>query len=164
MKTRPDSHCGLYCGSCLIMLAQQRGKLETYARMWKVTPEDLACSGCRSEHVSKLCSACTIRDCAREKGIGFCIECGEYPCNHYLRLKELSLERSHLRLQPGELERVRELGIKRWLAYHEKRWSCPECGETFAWYEEECYKCGAVVRSAVDEVAELGLSEYPLDV
>lgn len=164
METRNDSHCGLYCGSCLLILALKRGKLKAYARQWKCAPEDLECYGCRSEKVSKFCSECTIRGCARGRGVGFCIDCGDYPCAHFKRLKELSKERPHLRLQPSELERVRTIGSEQWLEYQRKRWSCPECGELFAWYEDKCCKCGRKVKSSVDEVAELGLSEYPLDI
>ncbi len=164
MDMRNDSHCGLYCGSCLVILGAKRGKLKALARQWKCTPEDLECNGCRSEKVTKFCSECTIRDCARERGVGFCIECGDYPCHHYKRLKELSKERPHLRLQPAELERVRALGPDQWMGYQKKRWTCPECGEMFAWYEEKCSKCGVKVRSSVEEVQEHGLTEYPLDV
>ncbi len=164
METRNDSHCGLYCGSCILILAGKRGRLKALARQWKCTPEDLICSGCRSEQVSKFCSECTIRDCARGRGIGFCVECGDYPCHHYKRLKELSKERPHLRLQPGELERVKELDEQRWLEHQKERWSCPECGEMFSWYDEKCSKCGAKVKSSVEEVNQRGLTEYPLDV
>jgi len=34
----------------------------------------------------------------------------------------------------------------------------------FAWYEEKCSKCGARIKSSLDEVNDLGLSDYPLDI
>lgn len=157
METRNDSHCGLYCGSCLLILALKRGKLKVYARQWKCAPEDLECYGCRSEKVSKFCSECTIRDCARGRGVGFCIDCGDYPCAHFKRLKELSKERPHLRLQPSELERVRTIGSEQWLEYQRKRWSCKKCGTSFSWYDEVCTKCGSKLYNAKDEAADLDL-------
>ena len=29
-----------------------------------------------------------------------------------------------------------------WLVHQEKRWACPECGETFSWYSSACGSCG----------------------
>jgi hypothetical protein len=164
MKTRNDSHCGLYCGSCTLVLARQRDKLKVYAKQWKCAPENLVCYGCRSEQVSTFCSGCAIRECARGKAIGFCIECNEYPCSHYKRVKEMSEKLPHLRLQPRELQKVCEMGTEGWLDHQKERWTCKECREMFAWNDQKCSQCGAKVKSSVDEVNELGLSEYPLDV
>ena len=151
MKEELIAPCGMNCGICLAYLREKRN-----------------CPGCRGDDTSKSvsCLSCIIKNCEviKTNKSGFCFECAEYPCHHYNRLKELSSQRPHLRLQPRELERVKELGEQRWLEHQKKRWSCPECGQMFAWYDEKCSECGAKVKSSVDEVTELGLTDYPLDI
>ncbi len=39
------------------------------------------CHGCRNEHC-KLFKNCGVRPCHQEKGVDFCYQCDEFPCNH----------------------------------------------------------------------------------
>ena len=40
-----------------------------------------SCNGCRVEQC-QLYSDCKVRDCYKEKGVDFCFQCNEFPCNH----------------------------------------------------------------------------------
>ncbi len=48
-----------------------------------------ACSGCRGDHVTCPLD-CAARTCHREKGVDFCFQCGDYPCDRQFsgRLRE----------------------------------------------------------------------------
>jgi hypothetical protein len=75
--------CGLDCFNCG---AYGENITDAYKRrvsaLFKVAPEDTVCKGCRAEKGKCLWSNgdCATFDCAREKGVSFCFECGEFPC------------------------------------------------------------------------------------
>jgi predicted RNA-binding Zn-ribbon protein involved in translation (DUF1610 family) len=136
-----DSYCGLYCGSCPVLLANERGIVERRAAEWKTKLEDLRCFGCRSETNAIFCTDCVVRDCARDRGVKSCSECGEYPCK---MLKDFQAdEHSHHSVVLKNLETIKEKGLDVWLEEQRARWTCPACGARFTWYDEKCPECGA---------------------
>jgi len=64
-----EGYCGLYCGACPKFLASEND-----------TQEDTRCQGCKSAVVAGWCQTCTLKACARNKGLAFCGECDLYPC------------------------------------------------------------------------------------
>lgn len=67
------------------------------------------CRGCRNE-TCPLFDACGVRDCHREKGVDFCWECDDFPCDR-TRFDE-RLHQAWVRIN----EIIRSKGIE---AYHE---------------------------------------------
>jgi len=41
MPFRYDTYCGLYCGACEILLANEKGSVEALAQAWNRDPESL---------------------------------------------------------------------------------------------------------------------------
>lgn len=39
-----------------------------------------SCSGCRGENVQCPLTTCSAKNCHKEKGVDFCFQCDEYPC------------------------------------------------------------------------------------
>jgi len=145
MSYRFDSFCGLYCGACLTLRANKEGKVEEAAKAWGMKPEDLVCNGCKSEVNASSCRECEIKACAKTKGVDFCIECPDYPCQY---LKDLQADEwVHHRVILDNLERIKSAGLDNWLAEQKERWSCPNCGNPTGWYDAKCKKCGAEVVS-----------------
>ena len=154
MKYRYDSPCGLYCGSCGSLLATMEGKIEERAKEWGMKPEDVVCHGCLSEHTASFCNACEFKDCAKAKGIEYCFECNEYPCQ---KLKDFQGDEwPHHSLVFKNCDRLKEVGVKQWLAEQKERWKCSSCEKTFMWYDEKCSGCGGDVYNAKDEAEDLG--------
>jgi len=62
-----------------------------------------SCGGCRSERV-QCPIVCEAKTCHREKGIDFCFQCGEYPCEKQFsgRLRERWKEKN---------DRMKETGV-----------------------------------------------------
>ena len=120
--SRPDAYCGLYCASC-----------PSY---------DSSCSGCKSGNVREgWCSRCTIKACARAKGVEFCIECAEYPCEKLVKFRDDPEYPYHGEI--GEYQAfIASQGEEKWLEEMKKRWSCPGCGTPFNWWTLICGKCG----------------------
>ncbi|MEE3361994.1 MAG: DUF3795 domain-containing protein [Anaerovoracaceae bacterium] len=101
--------CGLHCGKCFAFtegtIHEESGKLRTdlgnftpYAErfskaldpVFEKYPEfaelldyiaDAECGGCRKEKC-KFYKGCKVRSCAESKGVDFCYECDEFPCDH----------------------------------------------------------------------------------
>ncbi len=156
MPFRYDSYCGIFCGACRVMGANERGDtewLEKFAAEHKCTLEDLNCHGCKSAQADICCADCDTRTCARAKGVEFCIECAEYPC------QELSDFRNdkyaHHSTIFKNLAAIKEMGVEAWLAEEKKRWACPQCGERFYWFSEKCARCGAELYNATREEPDL---------
>ncbi len=146
---RYDSYCGLYCGACDTLLANERGGVERLAREWGRTVAELTCHGCKTSVTAVFCSRCQLRSCAHGRGVEFCVECPDYPCP---KLRAFQGDgRPHHAAVLANLERLRAVGREQWLAEQAAQWSCSGCGRRFSWYERRCAACGANLRSRGDE-------------
>jgi hypothetical protein len=90
------AYCGLLCQTCPIYLATRKKNREEQARMraeiaqlckeqysMNYVPEDITdCDGCRTEEgrLFSACKNCSIRGCAKQKGLENCVYCSEYAC------------------------------------------------------------------------------------
>lgn len=102
--------CGLHCGKCFAFtdgdikrysskLKIELGNFDVYAERFvdlldepkfKKYPDfkelltyfsSVNCKGCREENC-KLFKDCKVRACSVEKGVDFCFQCNEFPCNN----------------------------------------------------------------------------------
>ena len=70
--------CGLFCEAT----TEDPVRLERLAARFQYSEEELKCLGCRSEKKSPYCKTkCKMFACAAERGVGFCSECADYPCD-----------------------------------------------------------------------------------
>ena len=99
--TEMIAYCGLICQTCPLYLATRQTDTEEQTRMRKEIVRrcrehygmniDLAdvtdCDGCRTEdgRLFSGCKKCSIRNCARAKGLENCAYCADYACE---RLEE----------------------------------------------------------------------------
>ncbi|MBN2378206.1 DUF3795 domain-containing protein [candidate division WOR-3 bacterium] len=151
-----DTYCGLYCGACPILMANEREDtswLEATASQWKIKPEDLRCRGCKTEVTAAFCADCKMRVCARQKGFEFCSECSDCPCEIVSSFR--NDDAPHHSVIIKNLERIKEIGKEKWLAEQKERWACKECGVRFGWFTEKCSKCGAEAYNAKAEENDL---------
>ncbi|MBN1953199.1 MAG: DUF3795 domain-containing protein [Bacteroidales bacterium] len=104
------SPCGIRCDSCFAFkdgkikelsreLSDELGNFQNYAgRFATVLNEPVFnvypyfklqldlfaqcdCKGCRNERC-KLLKSCNVRECSEKKGVEFCFQCDEFPCDH----------------------------------------------------------------------------------
>jgi hypothetical protein len=82
------AYCGLDCMKCGAYIAKRENndelRRETAERWNKelnlgLKPEDINCDGCLTEIIGH--SDCSIRVCARKKGVINCAYCEDYICN-----------------------------------------------------------------------------------
>ena len=150
-ECRYDTYCGLYCGACEVMHAKTDKAKARFIRMfesnipgWRAAPEQVRCSGCKTDDVFVNCTKCPIRPCAKSKGVEFCFECGDFPCQIYEHLKTATEQipvLRHLKVIVKNHEYIRTHGVEKWLIAQKTKWECPRCGAPFAWYTEECAGC-----------------------
>jgi hypothetical protein len=150
-KFNPDTYCGIYCGACSIVMHGETGRADAFADCLKNVPkEDLACNGCKSGIVYAGCSTCSLRRCARDKGVEHCIDCTDFPCRMYSKWQSAAKFLPHSREAAASLEAIKRGGVEAWLAAQEKRWSCPDCGSPISWYAQKCNKCGLRLAKAYE--------------
>jgi hypothetical protein len=141
-----DGYCGLYCGACPHFLASENGTLEQLAAEKNTLPENIRCHGCKSAVVSGWCSICTLKQCARSKGLEFCDACDQYPCTDLQAFIDDPLYPYH-QLVPQDLKTIRQKGLEVWLTEQDARWRCPACGNKHSWHDTICPVCGGPARN-----------------
>lgn len=158
MEFRYDTYCGLNCGACPVLGANERGDdewIKKAAEMEGSKPEDLRCLGCKTNVTAMFCTDCGMRLCAREKGLEFCFECDEYPCK---RIEDFRNDQwAHHSVIFTNLRDIKEKGIDAWREEQKARWSCKTCGTRFYWYSEKCSKCDAKLYNSKDEEKDLDI-------
>lgn len=82
------SPCGLPCFHCTAYLAQKNPEMrEKLAAALSVPLDKAACEGCRPQKgritVLNPEKTCKIFLCVGEKGIDFCHECDDFPCERF---------------------------------------------------------------------------------
>lgn len=145
--------CGVYCGACTTCRAYNDNDQALFD--WEVEMgmprKEIYCEGCGSNLVNEWCANCDFRKCVRDKGIIYCFECEDFPCE---RLGDFSKTRPHRTLGLRNLLQLKEMSIEDWPRRQEKRWTCSSCGKKLHWYSEKCSDCGTKFIPATEEVCE----------
>lgn len=131
----PQAYCGLYCAACpQYRAAQMAGEGES---------SDNFCYGCKSSGVGPgWCSTCSLKACAREKGIEFCFQCASYPCDNLDRFKNDAHYPYHGEIY-DYMRSIKDKGEAVWLKEMNSRWSCHTCGNSYGWWDQACSHCGS---------------------
>ncbi|MBN1665002.1 MAG: DUF3795 domain-containing protein [Deltaproteobacteria bacterium] len=134
--------CGLYCEACSLFIAttEDPARLAAMARRFEVSEEAVKCYGCRSSKRGPYCQTCKMFSCAAGRGIDFCVECAEYPCDD---LKQFQSERPHRIDLWDSLEQIRAVSYERWLTDIREDYTCPQCRTVNSAYDAKCRKCGS---------------------
>ena len=147
--------CGLYCGACDNYRAfkEENAYLQLtdkFNTREKINANE--CKGCHSQKLSEHCNACTIRLCAREKGLFHCGLCSEYPCSILTQFKnegDTWPGAKHRTLIFTNLRKLSVEGKSAWLHEMHHRWACA-CGLSFTYYERTCQRCGTALNSCLE--------------
>lgn len=134
--------CGLFCTACSLYIGttEDPERLKTIAERIQRPVEDLECYGCRSEKRSFFCkNHCKMMNCTAEKGIRFCVECSEYPCED---LKAFQQQQPHRNELWESQERIKDAGFETWYKEMMDHYACPACGTINSAYDLDCRKCG----------------------
>lgn len=120
--------CGLNCSLC-----------RAYSRAQH------PCPGCRGgEHnKSNACLTCPIKNCEllATNEHHSCASCSLFPCAELRQLDTRYATRYGV--SPiANIERIREIGVRRFLEEESERWACTSCGERLCMHHATCANCG----------------------
>jgi uncharacterized protein DUF3795 len=141
------TYCGLYCGLCSVrgrILSQAKTLRQSMARegfdawgtelpgfkpFWDFLTDmcdpEKTCPGCRQDGGPPFCS---IRKCARKRGLDVCAFCDDYPCK---RVEGVAKGYPTL-IHDGK--RMKEIGLETWIAEQKER-----ADTGFAYVDIRCY-------------------------
>ena len=126
--------CGLHCGKCFafvdgeiknnsIKLKESLGDFDIYARRFVDLINEpvfkkysdfkellsyfalVECRGCRKEKC-KIFKDCKVRDCSENKGVDFCFQCNDFPCENTGFDKHLHKRSVDINM------RIKEIGVE----------------------------------------------------
>lgn len=114
------SPCGLDCFNCPMYLATE--DLSLMARISEALHlpiEAAKCEGCRNARgtISFLGDSgpCAVFRCTSEKGITYCYECADFPCDHLHPYADQASARPH-NTKIFNLCLIKKMGVDRWAA------------------------------------------------
>lgn len=146
-KRTPDKKlagaCGLFCPACNIYIAstEDASRLQALCERYGLSSEQARCFGCRSEKRFPYCDTCKMRECSLRKGIDFCIECEDYPCEEIL---SFHASRPHRIEICKDLVYIKSSGFESWFSEMLEHYSCYNCKTLNSAYDLFCRTCGAV--------------------
>ena len=82
-KNALEAPCGIHCGLCPLNLAIKDDKLRNkLSQILNLAPDKAACTGCRSidGYCPVIAEQCATWVCVSSKGLEFCSECIDFPC------------------------------------------------------------------------------------
>jgi len=108
--------CGIHCGICELYLAGDNPQIKAYLISRGIGEDKIPCTGCRANrgHCPIHPGACATYECAGRKGISFCHECPDYPCNRVQPAADRADILPH-NLKPYNLACIEHQGIDRFL-------------------------------------------------
>ena len=77
--------CGLACFNCIIYLANKNQEMRNrVSKQFGIPPEEVGCNGCREikGKCPVMSKECEVYKCAKRKGVKFCCDCSDFPCDH----------------------------------------------------------------------------------
>lgn len=140
--------CGLYCGACIIFIAQGNEKARSkLAESFKCDPDQIRCKGCGALDGESWGKDCKIVACIEENGYESCYDCDKFhkdECEIFKKVHERYLDRADFDLRVS-LGRRADFGVEKWLEECREIFTCDNCGEGIIMGSHTCWKCGAEI-------------------
>ncbi len=110
--------CGIDCFNCTVYLANTNEKLRAaVAEYLKVPLEQAVCRGCRGEKGAPVAEGfaktCHVYQCAEKKGISFCCDCSDFPCDYLHPYADQAAMRPH-NTKVFNLCLIKKMGLEAW--------------------------------------------------
>jgi hypothetical protein len=108
--------CGLPCFDCIVYLANEDPELRArVSRQFGIPERDVGCRGCRD--VQGKCPVvsmeCTVYPCAKEKGVTFCCDCSDFPCDSLYPYADKADSLPH-NTKVFNLCLIKKMGVEAW--------------------------------------------------
>ncbi|MCP3922297.1 MAG: DUF3795 domain-containing protein [Desulfobacterales bacterium] len=138
--------CGLDCFNCHFFLAHEdeneMKKVEALAERFNFEADKMLCKGCRSHdgkiplqmHIYGEKHFCAAYECIKKKGLDFCYECDDFPCDNLHPYADQAENLPH-NYKVFNLCLINKMGLEKWANekskdvrndYYNKPWSLSE--------------------------------------
>jgi len=116
--TQMTAPCGLDCFNCPMYLANENEKLRNIiAERLNLAPEKAVCGGCRNENGTiaflNMTEPCSTYQCSKDRGINFCYDCSEFPCDHLHPYADKASQFPH-NTKVFNLCLIKKMGLEAW--------------------------------------------------
>ncbi len=108
--------CGLDCFNCPVFLANDNEKIRAMVSEKMGIPlEQAVCKGCRGEKgkCAIIPMPCHVYSCAEEKGLEFCADCADFPCDHLHPYADKAANLPH-NTKVFNLCLIKKMGLEAW--------------------------------------------------
>ena len=110
--------CGLDCFNCPMYLANKNEKLRNViAERLNIPFEKAVCGGCRNEKgiiaFLNMTEPCYVYKCTESRGINFCCDCSEFPCDHLHPYADKASQLPH-NTKVFNLCLIKKMGLESW--------------------------------------------------
>jgi hypothetical protein len=110
--------CGLDCFNCPMYLANENEELRTaISKNLGIPYEKAFCIGCRNENGTipflNMTEPCNVYKCIDKKGIDFCCDCSEFPCDHLHPYADMASQVPH-NTKVFNLCLIKRMGLESW--------------------------------------------------
>ncbi|MBE2280483.1 MAG: DUF3795 domain-containing protein [Ignavibacteriaceae bacterium] len=126
MESSLIAPCGMNCGICYAHLREKN-----------------KCPGCRflKSNIPVSIERCKIRNCLKNRKVGFCFECNEFPCKNLKNLDKRYRTKYDMS-EISNLEFIKNNGISNFIETEKIKWSCSKCGGIINVHKKSCSVCG----------------------
>jgi len=99
-------------------LANENEKLRNIiAERLNLAPEKAVCGGCRNENGTiaflNMTQPCRTYQCSKDRGINFCYDCSEFPCDHLHPYADKASQFPH-NTKVFNLCLIKKMGLEAW--------------------------------------------------
>ena len=110
--------CGLDCFNCPMYLACENEELrKKIAENLGIPSEKAMCHGCRNEHGTiealNMTGKCSVYQCTTARGVSFCFECPDFPCDNLHPYADRASEVPH-NTKVFNLCLIKKMGLESW--------------------------------------------------
>jgi hypothetical protein len=110
--------CGLDCFNCPMYLANENEELRTaISKNMGIPYEKAFCIGCRNENGTipflNMTEPCNVYKCTEKKGIDFCCDCSDFPCDHLHPYADMASQVPH-NTKVFNLCLIKRMGLEAW--------------------------------------------------
>jgi hypothetical protein len=112
------SPCGLGCFNCPVYLANEDEKLRAViAERFGIREQEAVCQGCRNEGDKiaflGMTEPCNVYRCIGKKGLQFCCDCSDFPCDHLHPYADQASQKPH-NTKVFNLCLIKKMGLDAW--------------------------------------------------
>ena len=110
--------CGRDCFNCPLFKAKDNERLKAIvAKKMGIPIEKASCNGCRNENgiipFLDMIGTCVIYKCINNKGIDFCYECQDFPCDYLHPVADRASQFPH-NTKVFNLCLIKNMGLESW--------------------------------------------------